>query len=243
MAGERIKGKCKYCGKEYAKGYMMRHLRSCKERKARLEAETGQAKCRYFQLVIYGKYDNNYWLIIEMRDDTTLSDLDCFLRDIWLECCGHLSAFRINGISYEADPDVDYYWDEPPRSMDCPLKEVLKEGMRIDYEYDFGSSTDLVIQVSGFRDGVKTEENLTILSRNNAQEWICDHCHTNKATNICDPFLWGDERLFCDECMEEQGCDLNVMLPICNSPRMGVCGYCGSEIYPDQFLPDQVTGK
>lgn len=24
----------------------------------------------------------------------------------------------------------------------------------------------------------------------------------------------------------------------CNSPRMGVYGYCGSERYPDQFVPD-----
>lgn len=28
------------------------------------------------------------------------------------------------------------------------------------------------------------------------------------------------------------------LLPICNSPRMGVCGYEGSAIYPDQFEPD-----
>lgn len=29
-----------------------------------------------------------------------------------------------------------------------------------------------------------------------------------------------------------------ALLPVCNSPRMGVCDYCGSDIYPDQFLPD-----
>ena len=28
-------------------------------------------------------------------------------------------------------------------------------------------------------------------------------------------------------------------LPVCNSPRMGVCGYEGSKIYPDQFEPDE----
>ena len=30
----------------------------------------------------------------------------------------------------------------------------------------------------------------------------------------------------------------DFLLPICNSPRMGVCGYCGSEKYPDKFVPD-----
>lgn len=29
------------------------------------------------------------------------------------------------------------------------------------------------------------------------------------------------------------------MLPVCNSPRMGVCGYEGSSLYPDQFEPDK----
>lgn len=28
-------------------------------------------------------------------------------------------------------------------------------------------------------------------------------------------------------------------LPVCNSTRMGVCGYEGSEVYPDQFVPDK----
>lgn len=28
-------------------------------------------------------------------------------------------------------------------------------------------------------------------------------------------------------------------LPICNSPRMGVCGYEGSEVYPCQFEQDK----
>lgn len=29
------------------------------------------------------------------------------------------------------------------------------------------------------------------------------------------------------------------MLPVCNSPRMGVCGYKGSKLYSDQFEPDK----
>ena len=33
------KGFCKYCGKEYTKGGMLRHLPACKARKAVLEAE------------------------------------------------------------------------------------------------------------------------------------------------------------------------------------------------------------
>lgn len=64
-------------------------------------------KCGYFQTVITGKYDKDYWLIIEISENTSLKELDQFLRDIWLECCGHLSAFEIGGIQYEVVPNKD----------------------------------------------------------------------------------------------------------------------------------------
>ncbi|MBU5480613.1 hypothetical protein KQI91_05160 [Blautia sp. MSJ-19] len=31
----------------------------------------------------------------------------------------------------------------------------------------------------------------------------------------------------------------DLWLPICNSPGMGVCGYEGSKIYPNQFETDK----
>ena len=37
---KQVKGKCRYCGKEYGKAYIIRHLASCKERERRLEKET-----------------------------------------------------------------------------------------------------------------------------------------------------------------------------------------------------------
>ena len=56
-------------------------------------------------------------------------------------------------------------------------------------------------------------------------------------------FFW------CDKCLkenqeneeDEEDEDLKpeYFLPICNSPRMGICGYDGSHVYPDQFKPDE----
>lgn len=34
------------------------------------------------------------WLHIEMKGSATLSKLDNFLREIWLECCGHVGPFE-----------------------------------------------------------------------------------------------------------------------------------------------------
>ena len=92
--------------------------------------------------------------------------------------------------------------------MNCKLTAVLTEGMTFSYEYDFGSTTELMITVVNYRIGTSRKEKIVILSRNNQIEFLRDEC--------------GEE----------------MLLPVCNSPRMGVCGYCGSDIYPDQFVPD-----
>lgn len=235
---QRIKGKCKYCGKEYTLSYMNRHLSSCKERQKRLAAEKGSKRCGYFQLAIYPKYNRNYWLFIEVRETATLKDVDSFLRDIWLECCGHLSAFTIDGISYEVMPAEDSFWGEPAKSMNYKLKTVLEKGMTIDYEYDFGSTTELMITVVNYRMGYLKKDKVTILSRNNPHVFICDECQSKPAVVVCTECAWEGRGFLCEDCMETHECGEEMLLDVCNSPRMGVCGYMGSDKYPDQFIPD-----
>lgn len=256
MAGQ-TKGLCKYCGKEYARGGMLRHLAACRERKEKIEPQNGKRRYGYFELVITGKYENAYWLIVEAKETETLWDLDEFIRDIWVECCGHLSAFEIDGILYESNPSPDIFWGPPAKSMDCKLKNVLSVGQTINYEYDFGSPTELVIKVHSYRQGAG-EKGITILSRNNPPQILCSHCQENDAEWIQSEYRYGEKPFWCMEClrkvnMEEQedvedpeeleewtddelveGC-----LPVCNSPRMGICGYDGSRVYSDQFVPDK----
>lgn len=235
---QKIKGKCKYCGKEYTMGYMKRHLSACKERLNQLASESGGRQCGYFQLAVSPKYDNYYWLFIEVKETATLKDVDTFLRDIWLECCGHLSAFRINGVSYEVMPEKDFFWGEPAKSMNYKLKEVLEKGMTIGYEYDFGSTTELKISVIDYRVGCLKGGKVTILSRNNPYEYICDECGKKPAVAICPECAWDGKGLLCEDCSRTHKCGEDMLLNICNSPRMGVCAYMGSSIYPDQFVPD-----
>ena len=236
--GQRTKGKCKYCGKEYTFSYMNKHLPACKERQKRLACETGSKKCGYFELAIYPKYNRDYWLFIEIKETATLKDLDSFLRDIWLECCGHLSAFDIYGTSYDVEPSGDSFWGEPSKSMNYRLKSLLEKGMTFGYEYDFGSTTELMITVVNYRTGVWQKEKLTILSRNNPPVLICDECGEKPATAICAMCACEGTGLLCEDCSETHPCGEEMLLNVCNSPRMGVCGYEGSDIYPDQFVPD-----
>lgn len=237
--GTQTKGKCKYCGKEYTRGYMLRHLTSCKERKAQIAAEIGKKRYGYFELVISGKHYPSYWLIIEIREDATLKELDSFLRDIWLECCGHLSSFNIGGVLYDSMPSIDSFWGEPAKSMKQKLKPILEKGMTFSYEYDFGSTTDLVISVHDYRLSYWKKDKLTILSRNNPIEFICDKCHKKPATMVCTQCIYDGTGFLCDNCKKKHKCGEEMLRNVCNSPRMGVCGYEGSSKYLDQFVPDK----
>ena len=233
------KGYCKYCGKEYTRGGMLRHLVSCKDRNAALLKETGK-ECGHFELLIYHKYEKTYWLIIEMPETAKLSDLDQFLRDIWLECCGHLSCFQIEWDTYEVLPDKR--WNPDTKSMNCTLRKVLSPGMVFSYEYDYGSTTELVIEVKNYRPGKRGKEKVTILSRNQMPEYVCNKCGKNPAAWVNPMGYYDGEPFWCEDCYskaEEEGEEeTDFFLPVCNSPRMGVCAYTGSSKYNEEFVPD-----
>jgi hypothetical protein len=35
------------------------------------------------------------------------------------------------------------------------------------------------------------------------------------------------DEFYCDKCLTKHECGDEMSLPVVNSPRMGVCGYCG----------------
>lgn len=241
------KGFCKYCGKEYTRGGMLRHLQACKKRNIRLATENGKRRCRYFQIVISDKYMKAYWLIIETSENTTLKELDKFIRDIWVECCGHLSMFTCDGVQYESCPNTDRFWGPPSKNMNYRLKDVVEVGDSISYEYDFGSTTELILSIHSCHEGEKKNNDIVILSRNNPPKIVCSNCEQNEAKWVDPQGYYEGLPFWCEKCInegygnDEEGeyYESEFLLPICNSPRMGVCGYEGSNIYADQFEPDE----
>lgn len=108
------RGTCHFCKGEFDKGKMTQHLKYCKQRMANLKAETsaGAEKTKLFHLVVEGRDLPMYWMHLEMPTSATLEDLDEFLRDTWLECCGHLSEFKIGKVSYSSQTeDEDMFWE------------------------------------------------------------------------------------------------------------------------------------
>ncbi len=270
------KGKCAFCGQVIAKSGMRTHFESCKARKnvaAILNKDAEAKPTSFFHLAIEGRDAPEYWMHLEIPADHTLADLDEYLRDIWLECCGHLSQFIIGSVSYMGQPDEAMFFEEdgeefdpltgelPPdapeelkqmvesfrqflntipeemrnnlmddieeKDMDVPLSEVLKPGMKFTHEYDFGTTTELKLVVVSRYDGkiAKDDEDpIHVMARNNPPELVCEVCG-KPATLVCSECIWGGEGFVCNDHATEH--NLDMLLPVVNSPRIGMCGYTG----------------
>lgn len=224
MARKISKGKCSFCHGTFSKVAMRRHLKLCKQRKA-IETPSDKRKpqrTKILHLVVEGRYLHEYWMHLEVQANATLEDLDDFLRDTWLECCGHLSAFTIEGIRYSISPMREF--DE--RSMKVALEKVLSPGMKFYYKYDFGTTTELTLRAISGREGELVIESIQVLARNELPLITCDSCG-KIATEVCAQCIYSGEGWLCDECASKHKCGEEMFLPVVNSPRVGMCGYEG----------------
>jgi hypothetical protein len=116
------------------------------------------------------------------------------------------------------------------------IKEALYKGQKLDYEYDFGSTTKLLITVVEAYP-FKTDNPLLLLSRNEPLEEFCHNCGKQPAVTLCSVCGYDPDAdvLFCAKCAKkhEKQCEDfadHAAMPVVNSPRMGVCAYEGGSI-------------
>ncbi len=120
------------------------------------------------------------------------------------------------------------------RSLDVSLEKVLKVGQKFSYEYDFGSSTDLTLKVLSEREGAvqnedEDEDTIEILARNVEPGMLCKVCG-KPAKFVVGGYFDVEENAFCSKkCVKKSGEDADMLLPVVNSPRVGVCAYTGED--------------
>ena len=201
-------GVCALCGQRVTKTKMLAHLPACAAAHDEAGAPQPLVVLRFGQAG-----DRRYWLIVEAKADAPLRHVDKLLRQVWLECCGHMSAFRVG---------------RRELAMTTATASAFAfAASKVDYEYDFGSTTALIGELVGTRLGSLGRESVRLLARNEPILWSCGECEA-PATLVC-PFCidYGDT-VFCDaHAAAHEHADEEVYLPVVNSPRMGVCGYTG----------------
>lgn len=205
-----------------------------------LDEKTSVSNTNKFILAIYSKYNKDYWLYITINVNCTLQDLDKFLRDIWVECCGHLSMFKIHEETYESEIDMEGFWERPSRNMNVKLKNVISLNDKIEYEYDFGSTTYLEIKVVDKIVCSNKGKDIELIARNNELKLKCSNCN-NKASY----YDYENEKYLCDDCFEDYTYDEEMIeeLGYINSPRAGVCGYHGHKEDALKYMPNVKDGK
>jgi hypothetical protein len=243
-------GKCLFCGKTYTRTGINRHLQIHLAQKIQ---ENASGLSYLVKVEQHPKCEGGpYFLSLWVDSRAKMEDIDAFLRRIWFECCEHRSSFTDPRIrqrsnmwtSFEAEyllmqgrrKAYEKFMEETTGRIPMSRKvhEVFSKGLKLGYEYDAGSPTELLLSIIE-EYPVRADEKIVLLSRNEPLELFCDVCQTEPATHICTVHYRHIDRMLCDKCAKkhaEQCEDFSgyVGLPIVNSPRMGICAYSGGSI-------------
>lgn len=231
ISEELLNGKCNLCGGTYSKAAMMKHIETCMGKKKSYGSKS-ERKGNSFHIVVEGAHQPEYWMHLNANAEATLKDLDSFLRDTWLECCGHMSAFTIQKTRYISGSGINpmriNMGFKPGRemNMNIPLSKVLIPKLKFYHEYDFGDTTELVLKVVSEHEMAFEGKPIKILARNEPPQIFCNVCG-GIATQVCSQCIYEDTGWLCDKCGREHECGEDMLLPVVNSPRVGMCGYTG----------------
>lgn len=224
MAGDYM-GSCASCKQSYRIDEMIKHVSACEQR------PTGELEG--LQIGVRAPELPEFWMLIETQPKASLDDLDAFLRESWLECCSHMSAFKIGNKTYT---------DNDPGSVKghgagVPLSEVLAPGTEFDYEYDFGSTTALALKVFGPLTCKPSTKPVRLLALNEPPQRVCAGCG-QPANGLCTEC---EGTPLCRACTKTHECGDEMIAPIVNSPRAGVCGYTGPAISIESESPKKMA--
>ncbi len=135
-----------------------------------------------------------------------------------LEACTQRTA----AVSYASYPDPEF----GDKSMRVQVGTIASPGQQWSHEYDFGTTTELRLKVVAERVGEAQGKSIQVLARNEAPLISCEVCG-KPATEVCAQCIYEGRGWLCDACSEEHECGEEMLLPVVNSPRVGMCGYTG----------------
>ena len=236
-------GKCTFCQKTFSKTSITKHLNAHLAQKAE-EGKPGRSF--HIKIETNPRWGSTpYFLMLWVDGNTTLQKIDTLLRQIWLECCGHMSAFRLPRNKRQSPMDFFTALSKGKAAIDLgalgngeiamnrKVKDTFYKDLILEYEYDFGSTTALQLTVAE-EFNFQADEPVILLSRNERLNMPCESCGKRPAVEFC-TVCTDQETMFCAACAKKHAktCDDfadYAAMPVVNSPRMGVCAYTGGQI-------------
>ena len=151
-------GWCNVCGDVIRADDAVDHTQTCIMYKARRKytvPKTDERYARSMPIMIWVRSEQlQHWMVLAVQPTTSLRQLDQFLRDEWLECCGHMSDFKIGQTQYSncvpgpgdaPNFDNDLAEDNEQHTVHT-LEETVAHGQRFHHEFDYGDTTCLNLE-------------------------------------------------------------------------------------------------
>ncbi|MCG2788162.1 MAG: plasmid pRiA4b ORF-3 family protein [Anaerolineae bacterium] len=212
------RGTCAFCGETLLRRGITKHLEKCVNYQQALP-KSNQAAEKIWRVRVQDAYDSDYWLELDMRGTASLTQLDSYLRAIWLECCGHLSEFNIGG------------WGGMKVAKARKADQVFHPDLVLNHIYDFGTSSETTIRVMQEASSAVplSKHPITLLARNLPLQFTCQECGQPAAWMCMECQVDHDEPgLLCEKHVKKHPHEnYGEPIEIVNSPRMGMCGYSG----------------
>ena len=212
-------GQCVFCNEYFSQKEIGRHLSTHLKRKEK-EDEVKQTNL-FNHIVVEADF---MFLQLLIKSTCEMEEIDNFLRDIWLECCGHESGFHI-----KRGEEIE---------MEEIVGNVLSPKTKIYHDYDYGTTTRTFIQSIKVYD-LDFDDDIVLLSRNEPLKIMCSICNKKAATVLCSVCMWDSESFFCKTCAKKHAKTCEdfedyASMDVVNSPRMGECGYEGGTFDKDR---------
>ncbi|EFA77942.1 hypothetical protein PPL_08587 [Heterostelium album PN500] len=228
------KGKCEGCSvtgiipKEAAQ-----HCQKCPQIKQKLNVKGGTATEAFVAIVFGDRVATEYWMNVLIPCDTPVYEVEEFLKDIWLECCGHMTTWEglKNGVGEFKDI---YGGNEEPDEKDVAISECVDLGGTVSMDYDMGTTTTVNLMFYEKINVKMDDPGIRVLIRNTINKPNCKECKkpNHPVHYTCDDC---DYSKMCEECGDGEH-EEHSKTTISNSPRSGSCGYSYDD---DEEIPEQ----
>lgn len=154
-------GHCHVCGASLRADEVSSHAATCfmdAVQRRYIVRDVDERYARSQPLMVWVRSEElRHCMMLIVQPTTSLRQLDQFLRDLWLECCGHMSHFEIGGTQYSNcvpgpgdPPTFDTDLAEPDEQhMVHTVEETIAMGQKFRHEFDYGDTTCLNLELVG----------------------------------------------------------------------------------------------